>query len=286
MKRIVLAAAMVLAATSALVGTGGAANAAKAPATTVYDSTETPLPANVVSEGLEAYQGLEYGDEVLLAGSARKLQTVTVTLSSWACQSGTWNGDNCLSAGSARYNMPLTLNIYRASTQQSDNTVRPGTRIASIPTTFALPYRPSANDKKCKGSDAGKWYDSKSKACYNGKAVNATWKLSSLKQTLPDDVVIGVTYNTTHQGYNPVGESASCYSSSAGCFYDSLNVGLNDVDAHPAVGQQRYPGTIFQGSTNPNQYCDGTPAVGVFNQDSPDDSCWTGYIPEFKVTAS
>ena len=29
--------------------------------------------------------------------------------------------------------------------------------------------------------------------------------------------------------------------------------------------------------------CDGTPATGVFNQDSPTSACWRGYDPAIKV---
>jgi hypothetical protein len=41
------------------------------------------------------------------------------------------------------------------------------------------------------------------------------------------DVVFRIAYNTTHFGYAPIGESASCYGTSGGCGFDSLNVALH-----------------------------------------------------------
>ena len=53
---------------------------------TIYDSTVSPLPGNLPSVGAEAYSFRQFGDNVTFAGKDRKLQTVTVTLSSWACR--------------------------------------------------------------------------------------------------------------------------------------------------------------------------------------------------------
>jgi hypothetical protein len=44
--------------------------------------------------------------------------------------------------------------------------------------------------------------------------------------SLPDTVVYGIAYNTSHYGPNPIGEADACYTSSGGCPYDSLNIGL------------------------------------------------------------
>jgi len=71
---------------------------------------------------------------------------------------------------------------------------------------------------------------------------------------LPDKVIVGVAYNTTHYGYHPVGESAPCYTSSGGCPYDALNVGLST--STPTVGTDPQPNDAYQNSPISSEYCD------------------------------
>jgi hypothetical protein len=52
--------------------------------------------------------------------------------------------------------------------------------------------------------------------------------------TLPDTVLYGITYGTSHYGSTPKGDQEVCNSTSAGCFYDSLNV--SSIDGGPSVG--------------------------------------------------
>jgi hypothetical protein len=58
----------------------------------------------------EAYAFDEFGNQVTLTRAA-EAGTVVVTLSSWACQTGTWTGDNCVTAAGAKFTEPITLNI-------------------------------------------------------------------------------------------------------------------------------------------------------------------------------
>jgi hypothetical protein len=269
------------------------AGAASTPAVSVYDATATPLPGNMLSVGAEADSFNEFGDEVTLAGTARVPTSVIVTLSSWACQSGAWNTHDCVSAAGATFSVPITLNLYSAATLQSDGTVLPGGLIATVTQTFAVPYRPSATLKKCNNGTTGtlgEWWDRTSGTCRNGKAVNVVFNLKTVRHlTLPDTVVIGVSYNTTHYGYNPIGESASCFGTASGCPYDSLNIALNDGTSAsgtaPSVGSKPFPDTVFQNAAVQSDYCDSTPAVGVFNLDSPTNACWGGLVPAFKIVA-
>lgn len=83
-------------------------------------------------------------------------------------------------------------------------------------------YRPFAN-KKCTGANAGEWFQP-GLGCFNGLAVNVKFNFSGMHVTLPNTVVYGISYNTTHFGPSPIGEGAPCYTSSGGCPYDSLNV--------------------------------------------------------------
>jgi hypothetical protein len=276
--RKLFAVALVVGATLALALPAHAATGA----VVVYNASVSPLPGNMPSVSAEATSLNEFGDEVTLAGTARTLTSVTVTLSSWACQQGTWFNKNCVTTRGAKFAVPITLNIYGASTAGENGTVRPGSLIATVTKTFNVPYRPTANLQHCNGANQGKWWDKTNSTCNNGKAANVTFNFKSLGLHLPNDVVFGIAYNTTHHGYAPIGESAACYGTEAGCAYDSLNIGVGPATT---VGAQTNPGTVFQNTSDPSQLCDSTPAVGVFNMDSPTSGCWAGYVPAIKVIA-
>ncbi len=266
------AALLVLAAPAALASSAGQ---------TIYRSNVQPLPGNLPSIGFEAYSVNEFGDEITFAHSQRKLKTVTVTMSSWGCQSGAWFSDDCVTASGAKFSVPITLNLYNATTTApSADPVLPGGLIASVTKTFKIPYRPSAS-ARCTGSEAGEWF-LKHHGCFNGKAANIVFDFSSLRLKLPNTVVYGIAYNTTHYGYEPIGESAPCFTSSGGCPYDSLNVALGPK---VKVGSKPYPDTLFQNTSAPGELCDTTPLLGTFNLDSPTSACWTGYVPAVQFRA-
>jgi hypothetical protein len=244
----------------------------------IYDSTVTPLPGNLPSEGPEAYGLKEFGDGITFAGTARKLVNVKVTLSSFACETGRWDTGNCATTPGATFSLPVTFNIYNAG-----NPV-PGSQIATVTQTISAPYRPSADNVNCTGTNAGKWYDASSGMCFNGQAANVTFDFSSLNVTLPNSVVFGVAYNSTHYGPNPIGESAACYGTAAGCPYDALNVALSPV---VTVGTKPYFNTLYQNSVFATEYCDGGLAgVNIFRLDSPTSACWVGFNPAAQFNAS
>jgi hypothetical protein len=243
--------------------------------TTVYNNIPAPLPGNVPSLGFEATATSELGGQISLAGTHRNNPIVTVTLSSWGCQTGSWNAGNCGTTPGSTFSVPLKVKVYEVGAGNE-----PGDLIGVVRHTVNVPYRPSANFTKCTGANAGKWYSTADSTCYNGKAVTRVVSLGSLD--LPDNVIVGAAYNTTHYGYHPIGESAACYGTSGGCGYDSLNVGLGDSPA--AVGSQPTPDDAYLNSSDGSQYCDGgTNGTGTFRLDA---GCWTGYQPAFKVTAT
>jgi hypothetical protein len=89
---------------------------------------------------------------------------------------------------------------------------------------------------KCTGSDLGKWFNplnGANGACQNSIATVLTFDTFPAA-ALNDNVIWTVAYNTTHSGYSPIGEGTTCYTSSGGCGYDSLNVGVKS-----------YPGSDF-----------------------------------------
>lgn len=248
----------------------------------IYSSyVGNPLVGNLPSVGGEAYAFDELGNAITFAGTNRKLTNVVVTMSSWACVSGAWFSDDCTTPAGSTFTLPITFNIYGPSV---DGGLHPGSLVATSTQTFSIPYRPSASPK-CTGDDAGKWYDPSSKTCFNGLATNITFNFSGVD--LPDSVVFGIAYDTTHFGYTPIGESAPCYGTVAGCPYDSLNIALSSESAtNPSAGSDVTPGTIWQNSPYGNGYCDGgTAGTDVFRLDSPSSACWAPYIPAVQFKA-
>jgi hypothetical protein len=275
MKRVLFLAALVVAAISVV---AGSALAAGSPSKTnvIYNSViNGGPPSNLPSVGAEAYAFNEFGNGITFAGTARRVSNVVVTLSSWGCVQGTWLNHDCSTPSGATFSLPMTLNIYDAA----------GTTLVATSTqTFTVPYRPSASPK-CTGDNAGKWYSSGLKACFNGFASNVTFNFAGV--TLPDRVVYGIAYNTSHYGYTPIGEAPACYGTVAGCPYDSLNIALSDETTDVSAGTDTNQGTIWQDSSIASEYCDnGVAGTGTFRLDSVITPCWSPYVPAVQFKAS
>ena len=269
--------------------------AAIIPATSVFAATTTassnvlynslvPAPGNLPSLGFEATQTAQFGNEIKLTRSA-KAATVVVTMDSWGCQSGTGSGPDCSTTPGSTFNEPITLNIYAAPvtnpTTQADTPGNgaPGALIASVTKTFAIPYRPSANNTKCVGDELGSWFDTKNGECFPGLATNVTFNLSSLHVTLPQTFVFGIAYNTSDYGTAPYGDSTPCHTPTDQCGYDSLNVGLSYDPDNLNKGSNPYPGYVWWNTSTATDYCDGGAAgSGTFRIDSPSTpACWGVY---------
>ena len=242
----------------------------------LYNSTvAVAAVGNLPSVGAEAYSFAQLGNEVNLVGN--HVGSVVVTLSSWGCQTGSWNADNCGTVAGATFMVPITFNIYAPPARGSNV---PGALVATRTGNFNIPYRPSANFAHCSGANAGEWWDAALHSCFNGKAVDVTFNFSGtvLHST---DVVFGISYNTSHYGPAPIGETAACYGTSGGCGYDSLNIALTQDDGtgyggDVTTGSDRYPGTVYQNASFGGDYCDGgTAGTGTFRIDFPaGPSCW------------
>jgi hypothetical protein len=212
---------------------------------------------------------------VVFSRKNRALSRVTVTLSSWAGQAGSWFTANCVTTPGATFSVPITFNIYNAAPNGSA-----GSLIATQTQTFDVPYRPSTDSVNCTG---GRWFDKK-QGCFNGLASNVTFDFSSQNVQLPDNVVYGIAYNTSHFGPNPIGQSVACYTSSGGCPYDSLNIALAP---QVSVGSKPFPDTVVQNTLVAAFYCDGgAGGVGTMRLDSPTNACWGGFVPAVQFTAT
>jgi hypothetical protein len=238
---------------AATVGTSpawaGPGSSAGGAAKSGYNAIPSKVSGNVPSEGFEANSDSAFGDEVTLGGSARGLRSMSVVLSSWGCESGSWQS-GCVTTPGATFPVPVTFNVY------ADEGGVPGTLLATATQTVDVAYRPSAS-AKCTGDDAGKWFNSKDRSCYNGYPQTVTMPFSG--QTLTSSVFWSVAYDTTHYGVNPVGETATCYSTDGGCGYDSLNVGAFTFANSPYAGTDVDENQVFRNGTV--------------------ESGWTGYRP-------
>jgi hypothetical protein len=249
---------------------------------TIYDSTVEPSPGNLPSVGFEATQGTELGNRVNFAGSARVLDSVVVQMSSWGCQSGT--STTCVTTPGSTFNEPIKLNVFKVG-----NGLTPGSLITSVTQTFAIPYRPSADNVNCTGASAGAWYDSTTDpqtnlpiGCLNGYLTNITFNFGHV--SLPNSVIYGIAYNTSDYGSPAYGEATACHATTEGCGYDSLNIALSNEPGAPSVGTDSNNGTIYWDTGYAGFYCDGgTDGSGIFRNDSPEpgDGCWTvGATPD------
>jgi hypothetical protein len=239
-------AALVVAALSG----GLAANSALA-GSVVYNATPSPLPPNVASLGFEATSTSEFGDYVHLAGTNRRLNTVTVTMSDWALYSD-YSSDVRYSANSTTWSHPITLNVYSSHLGANG---APDTLLATTTQSITIPWRPVA-DPTCSTPTAWRASDHQ---CYNGLAFNATFNLGGLNVQLPNDVIVGVAYNTADYGAVP--------NYTAGP-YNSLNVGAADNQT-PSVGTDDNADNVFWNTSLAGFYNDGGAAgFGIFRQDT------------------
>jgi hypothetical protein len=256
--------ALGLAVALSLFGGVNVAQAAPPLATTVYDATPSPLPPNVASVGFEATSTSEFGDYVHLFGTARVLNTVTVTMSDWALFSD-YSSDVPYAGNPATWSHPITVNVYSHHLGLNG---APDTLLATKTENVTIPWRPAA-DPTCgtawKASDGN---------CYKGIAFNAVFDLSSLSVTLPNDVIVGIAYNTADYGLSPIHAAGP---------YNSLNVGA-PTNGTATVGTDDNADNVFWNTSFAGFYADGGAAgVSIFREDTN----WTpnGTVA-IKITAS
>jgi len=207
---------------------------ADAVSTIVYDALPSvSSPTNYPSVGYEATSTSEFGDYVHLGGTNRKLSTVTVTMSDWAKYED-YASNSAYSA--SNWSLPVTLNIYSSTV---DGNGVPTTKLANVTQTITVPWRPASDYS------------------YNGIAFNAVFDLSSKNVTLPDDVIVGVAFNTQSHGYRPTGQPGP---------YNSLNVAVPSGQS-VSMGSDNGSDEVLLDSTWSGAY-GVTGPTGVFRKDT------------------
>lgn len=263
--RIPARAAKMAAALLATTAVSAAVAAAASASMTIYNNIPTPLPGNMVSMAFEATSTSEFGAQVEFAGTVRKDPTVTVVMSSWACQN-LQGGAACATAGGATFEWPITLNVYEVGAGNV-----PGAQIATQTATFKIPYRPSANTKKCSLTAEGVvgW----GKECYSGKTHRIVFHLTGV--TLPAKAILSIAYDTSDYGYAPT------HGPDIG--QNSMNVAVREpAESGPSVGGDPLPSGAYLNSLWSGAYCNGALGTGTFRLD---EGCWTGYQPAISVKA-
>lgn len=233
--------------------------ASSAQAEVVYSNIPNVLAGNYPSVGYEATSTRELGDHIAFAPGARKLNTVTVTMSNWAFASQYAN--NPLYSNPTGYQHDLTFNLYNYTSDAAA-----GSLFATNTVSALIPWRPEA-DPTCPGGTA--WRDA-SGNCFNGLAFNVVFDFSSQNVILPNDLVFGLAFNTADYGSNPIHAAGP---------YNSLNYAL--TGAAPSAGTDINPDALFVNTSWPGMLTTGT--TGVFGADTG----WTGYAPmaSFDATA-
>jgi len=233
----------------------------------VYDATSSSLPPNVASVGFQATSTSEFGDYVHLGGTDRALRTVTVTMSDWGLFSD-YSSDVRYSGNNANWTYPLTLNVY--SNHLGLNGA-PDTLLATKTQTATIPWRPAA-DPTCSNPTA--YRSTSDNNCYSGVAFNVTFNLASSNAMLPNDVIIGVAYNTQSYGAVPEGVPGP---------YNSLNVGAPNGQL-ASSGTDDNADNVFWNTSHAGFYADGgTAGVGIFREDTN----WTpNGTAAFQITAA
>lgn len=247
-----LAVAAVAAAALAAVAAGSAS------AEVVYNNVPSPLPANFASIGLAATSTSEFGGEVELAGTARAKPTVTVVMSSWTCESGSWSESNCVTNKPKKgFKVPVTIRVYGVN----ELTEAP---IAERTKTFKMLYRPSESPGKCPG---GTWYDAATTECSHGLAFPISMKLPKLKK-MPKNAIITVSYP------HASGPAQSLNVSVSEPWEKTLSIGAQPVEEW------------FANSTSSEMYCPGAKDVGTLGPEE-GTGCQEGinYQPVFAVDA-
>jgi MBG domain (YGX type) len=197
----------------------------------VFNSIPDVLAPDYLSDGFEFGHILEIGDRLSLAGTNRRLTSLTVGLSSWAKSEDFGNA--------ASYTYPISLRIYRAGYLTS-----PGTLLATVNQLVTIPYRPSG------------WVS-------NGIAFTVTFDLSQFYIQVPDEVVYTVSINTSHFGTSPTGGSASQNYNSLGFAYATSGSACGGV----RVGANN-PGDIFDSRDSSKFYWDGTLPANFLRRDA------------------
>ncbi|NDD67797.1 hypothetical protein EBZ35_09160, partial [bacterium] len=149
---------------------------------------QTGYDSSYYSHGFEAQNTTELGNVVALAGTARKLDTVTITMVTHA-KSADWA--SLYAANNSGWYHPIMLTVWKSDASEI---------LATKTVSTLIPWSQPAPG-------------------YSGMAFNIAFDFSSENITLPNTVLVSVAYNTQNDGFQPMGTAGP---------YNSLNYGTFD----------------------------------------------------------
>jgi putative cell wall-binding protein len=219
-----------------------ASPAAAAPAV-VYDSIPEVQPASYPSLPFQAQATWEFGDYVVLGGTNRNITDITISMTSWACETGGWSTGDCETTPGSTFTHPVTMNLYEVD--NSDSVPVVGALIASVTNDVAVPYRPSPSTSldECatvENPTPTTWWDAGRGTCQNGFAFDVHFDFSDEGALVGNDVIVTLAYNTQSYGANPTQDPTGGY--------NSLNVSINCV-APPTIGTDETAAAMFRDTT-------------------------------------
>ena len=226
-----------------------------------FDTTTFPLAPNVPSLGFAATGTSEFGDHVRLSDTAHFIDSVTITMSSWALRS------DYPGAAPEGFTHPITLRLY--TVDRSVGTPKVGNLIASLTQNFLIPWRPAPDPTS--SSPLRPWRGADGHY-YPGLAFTLNFGLGSLTAPLPDELIYGISFDTQHHGTTPRGVPGP---------YDALHIGLGAES--PVAGADVEPDAIFWKSARATDYADdGYGGVNIFRRDTG----WTPFKPAVRFNNS
>lgn len=182
----------------------------------VYNDTPDPLALSYFSYGFASSKLSALGNLVQLGGTARKLESCDVILVTYA-KASDW--PVLAAANPAGYLHPVTLTIYEVT---STNQLVFRTEATQ---NILIPWRPLIQ------SNGSPW-----PPAYNGYAFRANIPFTN-GITLPERVLVMVSFNTETYGFSPIGSPGP---------YNSLNVAYKTTTNVAPVGTDVNPDVVLQ----------------------------------------
>lgn len=198
-----------------------------------FQTQPMALPPNIASVTFEASGTSEFGDLIRLSGAAHFIGSVSVSMSSGALRSDY--------PGSTQFGFmhPVTLSLY--AVDRTGSAPRAGSVLARVTESFLIPWRPEPS--AAGAALPGRPWRTEDGHFYTGKAFTLTFDVGALGLALPDEVIVGISFNTQHHGQQPLGTPGP---------YDSIGLGLSDLPS--TSGFDVEPDAVFWKSTEaPNQ---------------------------------
>lgn len=191
-----------------------------AKAAVVFNQMPANLELSYESFGFAANAARNFGNYVQLGGTERYLNTVTVTMVTWAAQADFQT--NPMYQNAAGWNHYIEAVIYAVDNTGASPVLN---YVTGRGETVLVPWKPTVVPSGYT-EPAGSAYP------YEGYAFNVTFQFDGMVQ-VPNQLVVAINFDTNRYGYQPIGAPGP---------YDQLNVATGTFS--PTTGSDLSP-TVF-----------------------------------------